>query len=685
MIYLRCFGAGASPPRDPSLSDSWATYYAEDSRPTVPADGLTVADCRVNGTLRNFARYLVETGADTRLPLVADYAGAQVHTSFQSIGHRQPARPEEEGIIGVAVLAQDITERRQAEVALQRLNRELRAISVCNEVLVRAEDEDTLLHEICRIVCEEAGYRMAWVGYAEHDEAKTVRSAAWAGHEDGYLAGARITWADVDSGRGPTGRAIRTGAAAWIDDFAADPAGAPWRDAALARGYRSSISLPLKDEAGSPFGMLCIYSAERAAFSPDEIRLLEELASDLAFGIGVIRAREAHARLEAQLRQAQKMEVVGQLAGGIAHDFNNVLTAIHGYGELLRAELPPNDAASRGDLEEVLAAAGRAELLTRQLLAFARRQVLVPVVLRPAEIVSSIAPMLRRVLGEQVELVTSCAPDTGRVRVDPGQLEQVIVNLAVNARDAMPGGGRLAIGTSAVELDGEYAATHPDAPPDSYLSLTVSDTGVGMDAETQSHLFEPFFTTKPEGKGTGLGLATVYGIVRQSGGSISVYSEVGHGTTVRILLPRLPEEGESATASNTEAPRPVPCGTETILLVEDDPAVRAYGRWVLSRLGYTVLEATNGIDALAFAADTSRIDLLATDIVMPGMQGIELARRLTAARPDLRVLYMSGFADNQPGQTDLLADASFLAKPFSSEALGRAVRAVLDAAVPESS
>jgi CheY-like chemotaxis protein len=288
--------------------------------------------------------------------------------------------------------------------------------------------------------------------------------------------------------------------------------------------------------------------------------------------------------------------------------------------------------------------------------------------------------MLRRMLGEQVELATRVGAQAGQVRVDPGQLEQVILNLAVNARDAMPGGGRLTIDTANTELDLDYAASHPGATPGSFVSLTVSDTGVGMDRETQSHLFEPFFTTKPEGKGTGLGLATVYGIVRQSGGSISIYSEVGLGTTVRTYLPRVAERCEVAeppTIPTTE----IPTGSETILLVEDDPAVRSYAGRVLDRLGYTILEAASGSDALGLAAAHARpIDLLVTDIVMPGAQGTDLARQLSAARPGIHVLFISGFDRGTLGEAGLAANMTFLAKPFTSEALGRSVRSALDAA-----
>ncbi|MHB8398667.1 MAG: response regulator [Candidatus Limnocylindrales bacterium] len=381
-------------------------------------------------------------------------------------------------------------------------------------------------------------------------------------------------------------------------------------------------------------------------------------------------------RLDEQLRQSQKLEAVGQLTGGIAHDFNNILTAIRGYAEFARRGLEA-DPSRAADLDEVIANADRAAALVRQLLAFSRRQVLAPRVLEPASIVAGIAPMLRRLLGEHIELATSARPDAGRVKVDPSQLEQVIVNLAVNARDAMSVGGKLTIELANVELDAAYAADHPEVSPGPFVVLAVSDTGSGMDAATREHIFEPFFTTKEVGQGTGMGLATVYGIVRQSGGSIFVYSEPGAGTTFRIYFPRV---AERPAAAEPVAVRPSTIGSETILLVEDEPSVRAFAQRALERQGYTVLAAENGAAALTLAASHGGpIALLVTDVIMPGLQGHELAEQLTAARPELRVLYVSGFTENSVihhGVPD--HDVAFLPKPFSADGLGSAVRAVLD-------
>ena len=381
--------------------------------------------------------------------------------------------------------------------------------------------------------------------------------------------------------------------------------------------------------------------------------------------------------LEGRLLQAQKLESVGKLAGGIAHDFNNLLTAIHGYGELLGQGLPESD-PRRADLAEILRAADRATELTRQLVAFSRRQILRPSVLDPAQVVEGIVPMLRRLMGENIALLTRAAPDLGHVKADPSQLEQVILNLAVNARDAMPEGGELTIEMTNVEMDAEHAGSQSEIGLGRYVLLAFSDTGVGMGPETEAHAFEPYFTTKEPGKGTGMGLATVYGIVKQSSGSIDIDSEPGHGTTFKIYLPRV--EAKATAATKTSATRPATTGSETILLVEDNDAVRAFARRVLKAQGYTVLEAACGNDALAIAATPDgAFDLLVTDMIMPGLQGHQLAERLWADRPDMPVLYVSGFVENHVMSHRISKQGvALLAKPFSAEALNKAVRGVLD-------
>jgi two-component system cell cycle sensor histidine kinase/response regulator CckA len=382
--------------------------------------------------------------------------------------------------------------------------------------------------------------------------------------------------------------------------------------------------------------------------------------------------------LEQQLRQAQKMEAVGRLAGGVAHDFNNLLMVIKGHTELLMSALSPADSVAR-KITQIDRAADRAAALTKQLLAFSRKQVLQPRVMNLNGVVEDMGKLLPRLIGEDVELGIRTAPGLGAIRADASQMEQIIMNLAVNARDAMPTGGRLIIETSNAELDRTYNSTHPIVKPGRYVLLAVSDTGTGMDTETQAHIFEPFFTTKEAGKGTGLGLATVYGVVKQSGGFIWVYSELGKGTSFKIYLPRVdqPEDKANTTPPLAEAPR----GTETILLAEDEQDVREVAREFLESGGYTVIEACNGADALRLATEhKAAIDLLVSDMVMPGMTGKELARRLKQQHSGLGVVYMSGYSEQTAAETaETDGNMLLLTKPFSRGSILRTVREALNA------
>ena len=389
------------------------------------------------------------------------------------------------------------------------------------------------------------------------------------------------------------------------------------------------------------------------------------------------RAEEQRTELEEQLRQVHKMEAVGRLAGGIAHDFNNLLTAILGYAGLLLDELPPEDPARR-DIEEIQKAGQTAASLTGQLLAFSRRQMLQPQIVNLNTIVTNMKLLLRRLIGEHIELVTSLASPLASVSADQSQIEQVIMNLAVNARDAMPQGGRLTIETATLELDAAFVAAHRGATAGAHVMLAIHDTGTGIDADVMTHLFEPFYSTKERGKGTGLGLATVYGIVKQSQGYIAVDTELGHGSRFRVYLP-------ATDAARTEAPADVDVpasnrGTETVLLVEDQPEVRTITRETLARNGYAVVEAANGDEALEWLRRTDRrIDLLLTDVIMPGMGGRELASAVTARQHDVRVLYMSGYADDAIADQGVLEPGlDFIQKPFMSDNLLRRVREVLD-------
>lgn len=405
---------------------------------------------------------------------------------------------------------------------------------------------------------------------------------------------------------------------------------------------------------------------------------LDEQGAPVRF-VGVVFDITDRKRLEAQLLEAQKLEGIGRLAGGIAHDFNNLLTVILGYTEMALMGLPEN-APLGGDLQQVKKAADRAADLTRQLLAFARRQIIEPKVLSLNTLILELDKLLRRLIGEDIDLITLPAPDLWNVKVDAGQFEQVLINLCVNARDAMRQGGMLTIETANVVLDTEYARHHPDVLPGSYVMLAVSDTGIGMDVAMQQHIFEPFFTTKETGKGTGLGLATCHGIVKQSGGHIWLYSEPGQGTTFKIYLPRVLE---AASPTLPEEEVTIPQGTETILLVEDEVMVRMYAAEALRGQGYTVLEADGGAEALTLAAGyVGTIHLLLTDVVMPQMSGRQLAEQLATLRPKIKILYASGYTDNTIVHHGILeAGVAFVQKPYAPDTLARKVRETLDSAL----
>ena len=406
-----------------------------------------------------------------------------------------------------------------------------------------------------------------------------------------------------------------------------------------------------------------IHSPEGHEGEPRVLLLIEDVTTERTF--------------EEQMHQAAKLESIGRLAGGVAHDFNNLLTGIKGYAHLLLNQMPQASAA-HADLVEVGKLTDRAEALTRQLLAFSRRQPLEPTVLSLNDLAENAVKMIQRVIGEDVDLRFTGGPDLGTVRADPGQIEQILMNLAVNARDAMPEGGKLTIETANVDLGREYADSHVGAKPGRYVGLAVSDTGTGMDEDTREHIFEPFFTTKEAGKGTGLGLSTVYGIVKQHGGNVWVYSELGKGTTFKIYLPRVDAVARPLAAKHSRLA--TPRGSETILLVEDEAAVRDVSERLLKVQGYTVLCAASADAAEeAFAQHGEGIALLLTDVVLPDRSGRKLYERLAARQPSLKVLYMSGYTDNAIVHHGVLdEDTPFMQKPFDAHSLGEKVRDVLD-------
>ncbi len=394
-----------------------------------------------------------------------------------------------------------------------------------------------------------------------------------------------------------------------------------------------------------------------------------------------LRESEEKLRLsEEQLRMSQKLEAVGQLAGGVAHDFNNLLTVITGYSDLVLARLDEAD-DNRTKIEEIKRAALRASSLTRQLLAFSRKQVLQPKLFNLNDLVADMSKMLQRLIGENIEMTTCCGPEAP-INADPGQIEQVLMNLVVNARDAMPNGGRVTVETSRVEIDEGYASTHINVQPGPYVMLAVSDTGSGMDAETRKHIFEPFFTTKELGKGTGLGLSTVYGIVKQSGGNIWVYSEPDHGTVFKVYLPAVAQTNVETNA----APKAyaIPRGTETILIVEDEPQIRQLASECFTHCGYNVLSTADGLEALQLIERLQEpIDLILSDVVMPKVSGRELAERVSLLWPSTKVLFMSGYTNDAIVNHGIMDGATwFIQKPFALDALARLVREVLDSDEP---
>ena len=439
--------------------------------------------------------------------------------------------------------------------------------------------------------------------------------------------------------------------------------------------------------AGKPFILMTGYGSgdideaamrEGVADYVEKHLLAAHLERSIRYALRDWQTGRALREREDQLRQAQKMEAIGRLAGGVAHDFNNLLTAIIGYTEVILERVDP-DEQTRRDVGEIRKAADRAAALTRQLLAFGRKQFLRPEVLDLNETVTGLMQMLPRVIGEHNQTVPRLAPGLWRVTADPSQMEQVLVNLVLNARDAMPTGGTIAIDTANVELTPTRIANEGlTLPAGAYVMLSVSDTGTGMDANTRAHAFEPFFTTKPKGKGTGLGLATVYGIVDQSGGAITIQTALGHGTTVRIFLPAVSAPVESRAPES--APQ-ITFGTESILLVEDNDAVRELARRTLRARGYTVLEARNADEALAVVATGAQPQLLVTDVVMPGLSGPNLAARLLQHNQRLRVLYMSGYSEDATAvHGTFWGGVPLLQKPFTPHELAERVRMALDTA-----
>ena len=573
------------------------------------------------------------------------------------------------------VLATDITERLQSE---EQRARRLNQTALRADVSVALSEPEGSLRKIIQICVESvtrnlsAALARIWTLNQKDNVLELQASAGLYTHING--AHSHVPVGDLKIGRIAQNKAPHL-----TNDVMNDPEISD-KNWARENGIVAFAGYPLMVE-DRLVGVLAMFS--HRPLEPDTLEILESVAEIISQAIERKRTEAALRNTEEQLRQSQRLEAIGQLAGGVAHDFNNLLTAIIGYSDISMGRLMTEDPLY-GTLNEIKKAGERAANLTRQLLAFSRKQVLMPRVLDLNRIVMDMSKMLHRLLGEDIELKPILEMKLGSVKADPGQIEQVIMNLAINARDAMPEGGRLTVETSNVFLENEYASLHIGVNPGPYVLIAISDNGSGMNEETKSHIFEPFFTTKEPGKGTGLGLSTVYGIVKQSGGSIWVYSEPDKGTTFKVYLPRVDQTAEEIkrTTSTSELPR----GTETILLAEDEEVVRNLVRSVLEKLGYTILEAANGGAGLLICErHPGTIHLLLTDVVMPEMSGRELADRLNNVRPEMKILYMSGYTEKAINHHGVLDEkVNFIHKPFSPAALAMKVREVLDKKSDES-
>ena len=583
-----------------------------------------------------------------------------------------PARIGEAYIFSAFV--RDITDRRRAE---RRLASQYAVTRVLSEAVTTEEAVPRIIQAVGESLEWDLGvyWRLdkpsGTLHYLNHWQSRTVSAAEFV---------AEMQQKTFELGVGLPGRIWATGDPTWIRDVTLD-SNFVRSTSAFKSGLHGAFGFPIRI-GGEIEGVVEFFSHQVREADNELLTMMADVGLKIGQFGERTRAEEALRQTEAQLRQAQKMEAVGRLAGGVAHDFNNLLTVIRGYSELVLNRLKAGDVAHR-EMEEVKKAADRAAGLTGQLLAFSRRQFVTAKVLDLNAVVTNMDGMLRRLLGEDIiELGADLESQLGSIKADPGQIEQVIMNLAVNARDAMPMGGRLTIETRNVTLDKPTQIDRVMLEAGSYVLLAIKDTGQGMSEETQAHLFEPFFTTKEKGKGTGLGLSTVYGIVKQSGGTIGIDSKPGQGTVCKIFFPRVHDTMQDAQAAS--GPIPGAFGKETILVVEDDPAVRGLVHEALRLNGYEVLVARHGIEALLTGAKhMGQIHLLLTDVVMPQMSGPEVAEKLSGVRPDIKVLYMSGYPDHPVfSQGGVNRETVFLQKPFTPNVLTQKVREVLDGVKP---
>ncbi|MCF8038289.1 MAG: transporter substrate-binding domain-containing protein [Desulfohalobiaceae bacterium] len=580
-----------------------------------------------------------------------------------------PVKNDRGEIVGILSAAEDITERRQAQLHIEHLNQVLRAIRDINQLIVRERDRDTLIREGCRLLVANRGYPSAMIVLTDKED----RPIAWAMEGPAAVSNGLTTM--LEQGELPPCcvHAREQNDMLLVDDRSAVCSSCPL---AVFCAESQSLCAPLI-HGTETFGYVAAAAEKQLIVDEEERSLFREMAGDFAYALSVMKIEAERGKLQFQLLQAQKMESVGRLAGGVAHDYNNMLGVISGYAELALVKIAPDDPL-QADLQEILSAARRSADITRQLLAFARQQTIDPRVLDLNETVESMLKMLRRLIGEDIDLSWEPGPGLWSVKMDPSQLDQILANLCVNARDAISDVGKITIETDNIHLDEAYCADHAGFIPGDFVRLAVSDDGRGMDKETLDYIFEPFFTTKDLGQGTGLGLATVYGIVKQNHGFINVYSEPGQGTTFRIYLPRY---AEANTQVEADVPGKIPAANaETVLIVEDEPSILKLAKTMLQQLGYSVLETTSPKEALHLAKKHSgEIHLLISDVVMPEMNGRDLAEKLQTDYPKLKVLFMSGYTANVIAHRGVLdAGVHFIQKPFSSRELAVKAREALE-------
>ncbi len=589
----------------------------------------------------------------------------------------EPRCDERGRITRMMCTIQDITQTHLAELARQKRNRLLEALSACNEAVLRIGDEETLLKRVCEIIVTLAQYRWAWVGFAVQDEEQKITPVAQAGGKEGDLDQLKMRWDESPAGRGPAGTAIRTGHPDCVQRIATDKRFGPWRAAAIKTGDQSVLALPLIKEK-KVFGVLTIHALVPDAFDSETIQGLQKLADNLAFGLNAFQMQAAHAQLQRQLQQIQKMDAVGQMAGGIAHDFNNRLSVIFGYLDCLKEHVKGMDAPEKW-VEAATVAAEHSAILTRQLLALSRRQEGQKSPTQINEVIQEMDLLIRRALTPEVHVSYQLEDRLWTTEINATQLSDALLNLVMNARRAMPKGGKLVIQTKNTVCDKNHPRHGAEHISGEYIELKVSDTGVGMSKETQRHVFEPFFTTQSGKNNMGLGLSMVHTFITRHRGYIKLSSKPNAGTSFRLFLPRAREAPHKKPQKRFK-PVAMPGGKETVLIVDDEAVLLRLTEKCLTSLGYQTHLAYNAHQALQIMCQGEKIDLLFSDVVMPGgMNGFELAQKAVAVQPTLKVLLTSGFDPETVLQNnENRFSGNLIVKPYHRIDLAQRIRTVLD-------